>query len=483
MIGVVVVSHSRQLAEAAVELASEMMSAAQRPVVRVAAGLADGSTGTDATAVSAAIEEADSGAGVLVLVDLGSALLSAELACELVDPDLAARVRISSAPFVEGLVTALVTASSGAGLERVAEEAERALVAKRAQLGQEDEGAATVGTGGPVVAAGASGLPDAQGSLVLPNAHGLHARPAAAFVQLVNRHDATLEVTNATRGIGPVDGSSLTAISGLAARQGDRLQLNTFGPQASELVAALTASAADDFGAGSPAPPAAVTPPSNRPEIHGRLTRLVIDPGSPADEPADDRDSDPAAQLQAFDEAVHAVRAELASMVERARSVVGEAAADMVDVQRVLLDDPAIATAVRRRIEAGTPPVQAWNEQLAQARAPLERLADPYLRARAQDLSSLERRMRAWLLGARLPDPASLSGVVLVDELDAVTAVLLDPAVVAGVITRSGGELGHGVLIARERGLPVWVDVGSELDDVPDGVELHYPQGAGSSRQ
>ncbi len=120
MIGIVVVSHSRRLAEAAVELACEMVPSDRRPSIEIAAGLDEHTFGTDAEAISAAIEAADGGEGVLVLLDLGSAVLSAEMACEFLDPDAAARVVLSGAPLIEGLVAAVVTASGGAPLAAVA---------------------------------------------------------------------------------------------------------------------------------------------------------------------------------------------------------------------------------------------------------------------------------------------------------------------------------------------------------------------------
>ena len=114
MIGIVVVSHSAALAEAAVALADEMVHGTG-PVVAVAAGAAGG-FGTDATEVRRAIEKAASPDGVLVLMDLGSAVLSAELALELGAPfELA--VRLSPAPVVEGLVAAVVRAAGGADLD------------------------------------------------------------------------------------------------------------------------------------------------------------------------------------------------------------------------------------------------------------------------------------------------------------------------------------------------------------------------------
>jgi PTS hybrid protein len=133
-VGLVVVSHSRPLAEAAVTLARQMLPSAE-VAVEVAAGTDDGGLGTDAVAVSAAISAADSGDGVVVLMDLGSAVMSAETALELLDDDVRERVVLSSAPLVEGLVGAVVVAAGGADRDRVAAEALRGLASKQAHLG------------------------------------------------------------------------------------------------------------------------------------------------------------------------------------------------------------------------------------------------------------------------------------------------------------------------------------------------------------
>ncbi|MDO5662039.1 MAG: dihydroxyacetone kinase phosphoryl donor subunit DhaM [Brachybacterium sp.] len=135
-VGIVVVSHSRPLAEAAVELAQQMVREGAGPI-EIAAGVDDGGEvgiGTDAAAISAALEAADAGAGVVVLMDLGSAIMSAETALEFLDEDAAGRVVLSWAPLVEGLVGAVVTAAGGADAEAVAREAETAVEAKKQQV-------------------------------------------------------------------------------------------------------------------------------------------------------------------------------------------------------------------------------------------------------------------------------------------------------------------------------------------------------------
>jgi len=124
LVGIVVVSHSARLAEGVVELASQMAGPdlALLPV----GGAPNGGLGTDADRIVAAIRAADGGSGVVVIADLGSAILAAETAIESLDAELAARVRISGGPIAEGAVVAAVQASIGQSLEEVLAAAESA---------------------------------------------------------------------------------------------------------------------------------------------------------------------------------------------------------------------------------------------------------------------------------------------------------------------------------------------------------------------
>jgi dihydroxyacetone kinase phosphotransfer subunit len=124
LVGIVVVSHSAQIAAGTVELARQMAGDDLR--IEAAGGTADGSLGTDAAAIMAAIVAAEGGAGVLVLMDLGSAVLATQTALELLGADVAAHVRLSGGPLVEGAVVAAVQASIGDDLAAVLAAAEEA---------------------------------------------------------------------------------------------------------------------------------------------------------------------------------------------------------------------------------------------------------------------------------------------------------------------------------------------------------------------
>lgn len=125
VVGIVLVSHSAALAGGTAELAAQMGGDAVRVVP--AGGTADGEMGTGADVVEQAVRAADGGAGVVLLADIGSAVLTAKaLLGELGDEAGAPRAVIADAPFVEGAVAAASAAGIGADLEGVVAAAEQA---------------------------------------------------------------------------------------------------------------------------------------------------------------------------------------------------------------------------------------------------------------------------------------------------------------------------------------------------------------------
>lgn len=128
LVGIVVVSHSAEVADATVRLVAQLANLPDDgPRLVAAGGLSDGSVGTDAVRIAEAMARADSGAGVVVLADLGSAVLSAATAIdELLAPGQAERVVISRGPLVEGAFVAAVQASAGDALDGVRAAADEA---------------------------------------------------------------------------------------------------------------------------------------------------------------------------------------------------------------------------------------------------------------------------------------------------------------------------------------------------------------------
>ncbi|SEF26434.1 PTS hybrid protein [Amycolatopsis pretoriensis] len=205
-VGIVLVSHSAKLAEGLAELAAQM---APDVTITAAGGLSDGSIGTDYDEVVAATQRADSGDGVVLLYDLGSAQMTAELAVEsLADPSAAV---VADGPLVEGAIAAAVAAQAGQDRKAVAEAAAAAGMPEDLTLTEP-----AAGEGDEI-------------ELVLHNEVGLHARPAAVLVRALSAFDAEVSVR---LGDQEADGHSVLALMSLGARQGDRIRVRARGPQA-----------------------------------------------------------------------------------------------------------------------------------------------------------------------------------------------------------------------------------------------------------
>jgi dihydroxyacetone kinase phosphotransfer subunit len=243
VIGIVVVSHSPALARAAVDLALEMVPG-ERPAISIAAGSGDGVIGTDAVAVASSIDEVASEDGVLVIMDLGSAVMSSEMALDFATTD--ATVRLSSAPFVEGVLAAIVTASGGASLDEVEAEARGALTPKTAALAGREP---APGPAQPESAAATGPTPAEQtAELALINSDGMHARPAAILVSTLAGFDAKITIRNRDSAGKPVAGNSLLGLLSLGAKTGDVLVVSASGPQATEALASVTELVNSGFG-------------------------------------------------------------------------------------------------------------------------------------------------------------------------------------------------------------------------------------------
>ncbi|WP_125611800.1 dihydroxyacetone kinase phosphoryl donor subunit DhaM [Specibacter cremeus] len=220
-VSLVIVSHSAKLAEGVVELAAQM---APDVTLVAAGGMDDGGIGTSLEKVLGALGSADRGDGVVVLTDLGSAVMTAESALEFMGhPDTA---RLASAPLVEGAVAAAVAAQSGAALGTVVKAAETALEPV-------DDGPAVAAAPSPAVAVTAS--------LTLINPLGLHARPAAVLAGELGALDVDIEING-------VDGQSVMLLMTLGAGKGTVLDVSASGPDAQRAVDLVRREVENGFG-------------------------------------------------------------------------------------------------------------------------------------------------------------------------------------------------------------------------------------------
>jgi len=476
LVGLVVVSHSRPLARAAVALATEMVPDGTVRIA-VAAGLDEDTLGTDAVAIGQAIAEVDSPAGVVVLMDLGSAVMSAELALELLDDaGVRERVLLSSAPLVEGLVVAAVAAAGGASRAEVAAEAQGALLAKSEHLGGPADGAGAGPAAGSEADAdrrAGAGEPAVTASFAVGLPHGLHARPAARLVTAVRGLDAQIELRNSTTGAGPVPATSLSRVATLAALRGHEVEVTARGPQAHEAVDRLVALAARQFDEAPQAAAVSAAPPTHGPLAAspgiatGPVRHLRYRDDSSEVAPV----GDPAEEKQRSEAAMTAARGE----VERVKSVatgrVGAEQAGIFDAHLALLEDTDVRADVEARITSGASAVTAWQAALGAVEREWAALPDPYLRARAEDVRAVSAMMRQALTGE---PAAALSGpgILFAAELTPAQAAELDRDAVRGFVLAYGSPTSHAAILARSRGIPALVAAGAEVLEIAEGTRV-----------
>lgn len=216
-VALVVVSHSEKIADGAAELAAQM---APDVSIFAAGGTPDGRIGTSLERVMAALEQASGLDGVVILADLGSAVMTAESALEFAgEPD---GVLLADAPVVEGLVAAAVAAQGGADVHAVKRAAETVY---GSATGVPPSSSVVSVEEGSVTGAG----PEFTGDFELINEAGMHARPAAKIAGGLASLDATVTVNG-------LDGTSMTALMTLAAGRGSVLHVEAWGHDAERAV-------------------------------------------------------------------------------------------------------------------------------------------------------------------------------------------------------------------------------------------------------
>ncbi|MEY9854988.1 dihydroxyacetone kinase phosphotransfer subunit [Catenulispora sp. GAS73] len=224
-IGIVLVSHSAQLASGLRDLLAQIGS--DRVPVAVAGGTEDGGIGTSYDRIVAAIAEADRGAGVIVLPDLGSSVLTT---LAVLEDHPRADVLLVDAPFVEGAVAAAVTAAAGADLAAVAEAARQA----RGIVKVEDfEHAAATPASDPAETGHPRGV-----SAVVTLPATLHARPAGRLAQEAAKFTSTIHIEYGGKSINP---TGVLAVMSLGAKIGGTVTVHAEGQDADSAVKTLAA--------------------------------------------------------------------------------------------------------------------------------------------------------------------------------------------------------------------------------------------------
>jgi len=478
MVGLVIVSHSRELAQALVKLLKQVASL--NLPISIAAGVGEDRRefGTDAVEITEAIQSVFSEDGVLVLMDLGSAVLSAEMALELLPAEMKAKVRFCGAPLVEGAIAAAVQIGLNSDIDAVCREANAALTPKRQHIDHQ-----------PLEPAPATPAEPAETIiLTLTNLHGLHARPAAKFVQTAAKFNAEVHVTNLTLGKGPVSARSLNSLATLGAIEHHQILISAAGPEASLALDALRAIVETNFGEAAASQPqqlptlAAAAPQGGIPISEG-IALAPLFRYQPPLPPIPEHPADtPSAEWQRLEAALTTTSREITRRARQLQQIIGAQNAAIFDAHLLLLQDPDLLTLARARIfEKHENAALAWHAVIQLTAQEYRALPDPYLQARAADVQDVGRQVLFCLADKSIITPFTFDQPIILfaEDLTPTETSQLNMELVLGIITAGGGPTSHSAILARALGIPAVAGTGAFLEQVPNGTLIGMDGGSG----
>ncbi|CCG08328.1 phosphoenolpyruvate--protein phosphotransferase [Pararhodospirillum photometricum] len=318
----------------------------------------------------------------------------------------------------------------------------------------------------------------AQGfDITVPGAHGLHARPATALVGVAKRFQAQVRVRHGDK---VADARSLGGLLRLGAGPGAVLRVSAEGPDAQQALTAVQ----DAFASGLDDEPEAVATPAgvvSAVAYEGRVfSGVAASPGcalGPVFRFARERlvyaatARDPALELEKLDRALATARRQLNDLYTDVWKKTGAARAGIFRAHQEFLEDPEMIDAALVMIRKGRSAAFAWEHTYVERAGMLAGMKDPVLAQRAVDLADVGRRVLR-LLADRLEDESPLPTVpciLVAEDLTPSDTAHLDPALVLGLCTASGGPTSHTAILARSLDIPAVVGMGEAILELASG--------------
>ncbi|TFA83565.1 MULTISPECIES: phosphoenolpyruvate--protein phosphotransferase [unclassified Pseudomonas] len=322
------------------------------------------------------------------------------------------------------------------------------------------------------------GGPEVLGHVQVAHRGGLHARPAALIRQTAQGFKSQSQLHFAGKS---ASCNSLIGLMGLAIGEQDEVQVSCQGPDAQAalqaLLTALATALPEDHHAAAPVAAA----PRNRPAEAGVLHGVCAAPGlvggplfrlNAISLPADSGNHQPEHQLQILDTALNQVRSEIDGTLAQAKKQRNADEEAIFAAHLALLEDPALLDAAQQSIETGTAATHAWSQSIDAQCQVLQNTGSPLLAERANDLRDLRQRVLRALLGEAWHYDVPVGAIVAAHELTPSDLLQLSAQGVAGLCMAEGGATSHVAILARGKGLPCVVALGSALLDQAQGLSV-----------
>ena len=316
---------------------------------------------------------------------------------------------------------------------------------------------------------------EVAGHIRIAHRGGLHARPAALIRQTAQGFKSKSRLHFASKS---ATCDSLIGLMGLAIGEHDEVQVSCQGPDAEAalqaLLIALSTALAEDSHAAAPPTMTQRSRPAEAGVLHGVCAAPGLVGGpllrlSAISLPADAGHNDPVQQRQTLDTALTRVRSEIAGTLDQARKHRNTDEEAIFAAHLALLEDPALLDAARQSIDLGTAATHAWSQSIDVQCDVLQQLGSTLLAERANDLRDLKQRVLRALLGEAWHYDVPPGAIVAAHELTPSDLLQLSQQGVAGLCMAEGGATSHVAILARGKGLPCLVALGSTLLDQQQG--------------
>jgi phosphocarrier protein FPr len=336
-------------------------------------------------------------------------------------------------------------------------------------------------------------------AIVIPNASGLHARPAAVLANLAKSFASTITLQMGDR---QANARSITAIMALDVPQGAKVQVVARGLDARAAVEKLARVLADGCGdegcvpapapATTTAPPLSAPPPRRQPTDPNLLIGVAASPGLAVGEVFQVRRmeidvAEPGAGVDAerrrLAAALAAAHGQLAALRAQLHAKADPAKAAIFAAHEELISDPDLLEIAESAIAKGKSAGFAWKKAVATHADRLAALRNELLAQRANDLRDVGQRVLSLLTGVDVRPPAYPPNSVLVaEDLTPSDTAALDRSRVAGICTTRGGATSHVAILARSLEIPALAGVDPAVLEVPGGTVVILDANDGTLR-
>ena len=310
--------------------------------------------------------------------------------------------------------------------------------------------------------------------LVVPLAHGIHARPAARLAGLAKSFAAEIAILS---GQTRANIRSPVALMGLGLTKGARVTIIATGADAEQAVMALAGLIESGMGEEHAPPAAAAIEAAPAHAQDGMLAGVRAAPGVALGVAArlvqpeifvEEQGQGTAHELQCLGAALAVVKQNLQAAAGKSSTL-----SAILEAHLGILDDPELAVGAKARIGQGKSAGHAWRGAIQEQVAVLKRLKDPRLAERAADLIDLERQVLSALGGTKaaamvLPQNA----ILLAQDILPSQLAGIDAARLAGLAMAEGGPTSHAAILAASMNIPALVACGPALLDIPDGTAI-----------